>query len=132
MRCDLGVELSQLFVLVLLVPLLDLLYRHVVPERMGIILLSAIVAHTSWHWMSERATTLGQYAATWPFLSAMPTAALPWIAPIVILAVVAWRLVRTQERPAAGRAAFGSGRQLDASLGKNREGLDLEQPIGHD
>ena len=98
---NLGVELSQLFVLVLLVPLLDLLYKHVVPERMGIILLSAIVAHTSWHWMSERATTLGQYAATWPFLSALPTAALPWIAPIVILAIVVWRLARDKKRPAS-------------------------------
>ena len=51
--------------------------------------------------MSERATTLSQYAATWPLLSALPTAALPWIAPIVILAIVAWRVIRTQKRPVA-------------------------------
>ena len=106
---NLGVELSQLFVLVLLVPLLDLLYRHVVRERMGVILLSAIVAHTSWHWMSERATTLGQYAVSWPFLIEMPTAALPWIAPIVIVAIVAWRMIRDQKRPVAAPAAATIG-----------------------
>ena len=43
---NVGVELGQLFVLAVLVPVLDLLFRFVVAERMGTILLSAIVAHS--------------------------------------------------------------------------------------
>jgi HupE / UreJ protein len=60
---NLGVELGQLAVLLVLVPLLDRLFRHVVPERIGIILLSAFVAHTGWHWMLER----GEQVLQFPF-----------------------------------------------------------------
>ena len=52
---NIGVELGQLLVLVLLIPVLELLFRFVVAERMGTIILSALVAHTGWHWMLERA-----------------------------------------------------------------------------
>src|SRR6185436_15422328 len=51
---NVGVELGQLLVLALLVPALDLLFRFVVAERMGTIILSVIVVHTAWHWMIER------------------------------------------------------------------------------
>ena len=47
-------ELGQLLVLIVLVPALQLMFRYVVAERMGTIILSAIVAHTAWHWMIER------------------------------------------------------------------------------
>ncbi|HIO22143.1 MAG TPA: HupE/UreJ family protein [Nitrospirales bacterium] len=58
---NVGVELGQLLVLVLVVPTLGVLFRFVVAERIGTILVSALVAHTSWHWMSERAGQLSQY-----------------------------------------------------------------------
>src|SRR5260370_36930396 len=61
-----GVELGQRLVLVLMVPLLDVLFRLVVAERMGAIIVSALVAHTGWHWMLERADRLSQYRAQWP------------------------------------------------------------------
>jgi hypothetical protein len=60
---NLGVELGQLAVLLVLVPALDLLFKYVVPERLGIIILSALVAHTAWHWMMER----GEQLAKFPF-----------------------------------------------------------------
>ncbi len=63
---NLGVELGQLLVVAIAVPLLTLLYRHVVKERMGTILLSALVAHTAWHWMTARGATLGEYRFEWP------------------------------------------------------------------
>src|SRR5208283_3411662 len=53
---NVGVELGQLLVLALLIPALDLLFRYAVAERMGTIILSALVAHTAWHWMTERWT----------------------------------------------------------------------------
>ena len=58
---NVGVELGQLLVLVLVVPTLGVLFRFVVAERIGTILVSALVAHTSWHWMSERVGQLSQY-----------------------------------------------------------------------
>ena len=58
---NLGVEIGQLAVLLVLIPVLDLLFRYVLPERLGIIILSAIVAHTAWHWMLERGDDLAKF-----------------------------------------------------------------------
>ncbi|HJZ95630.1 MAG TPA: HupE/UreJ family protein, partial [Candidatus Solibacter sp.] len=63
---NIGVELGQLLVLMLLVPVLELLFRKVVAERMGTIIASAIVAHTGWHWMLERWDRLSQYRVQLP------------------------------------------------------------------
>jgi HupE/UreJ protein len=60
---NVGVEIGQLAVLVVLIPALALLFRYVVAERLGIIILSALVAHTAWHWMLER----GEQLAKFPF-----------------------------------------------------------------
>ena len=58
---NVGVELGQLLVLALVVPALNVTFRYVVAERMGIIILSALVAHTAWHWMTERGAQLLQF-----------------------------------------------------------------------
>ena len=67
---NVGVELGQLFVLALAVPALALLFKHVVAERMGTIILSAFVAHTAWHWMLERGAVLRQYPVHLPAFDA--------------------------------------------------------------
>jgi hypothetical protein len=64
---NLGVELGQLLVLIVLVPLLNLLFRYIVAERVGSILLSALVAHTGWHWATERGGQLLEFP--WPTLN---------------------------------------------------------------
>ena len=51
---NIGVELGQLVVLVVMVPGLALLFSKVMKPRIGAIVVSALVAHTSWHWMGER------------------------------------------------------------------------------
>ena len=58
---NLGVEIGQLAILLVLIPALDLLFQYVLPERLGIIILSAIVAHTAWHWMLERGDQLAKF-----------------------------------------------------------------------
>ena len=58
---NVGVELGQVLVLLVLVPALALLFRYVVAERMGTIILSALVAHTGWHWMLERFEILRKF-----------------------------------------------------------------------
>ncbi len=62
---NIGVEIGQLLVLIVLVPALGLLFRYVVAERMGTIILSAIVAHTAWHWMTERGAVLAEFDIPW-------------------------------------------------------------------
>ena len=51
---NVGVEIGQVLVLLLLVPVLHLLFSRVVAERMGTIVFSALVAHVGWHWMADR------------------------------------------------------------------------------
>jgi hypothetical protein len=88
---NVGVELGQLLVLVLMIPLLEALFRYVVAERMGTIILSALVAHTSWHWMMERWDRLRQFRFQWPVLNAaLLASAMRWMMLIVILAALVW------------------------------------------
>jgi len=94
---NLGVELGQLLVLVLLVPSLEILFRFVVAERLGTIILSALVGHTAWHWMTERADRLSQFP--WPALNASQLAgAVRWLMLILILAGLAWLVRGTLRR----------------------------------
>jgi HupE / UreJ protein len=86
---NIGVELGQLLVLSVLVPVLHLFFRFVVAERMGTIILSALVAHTAWHWMLQRGERLAQYG--WPAFDAVLLASvLWWLMLIVVAAAVAW------------------------------------------
>ncbi len=67
---NLGVELGQLFFLILVLPVLNLLFKYVVDEKPGMILMSALVAHSGWHWMTERNARLNEYYFEWPALNA--------------------------------------------------------------
>src|SRR5258705_13643784 len=109
MSFNIGVELGQLLVLVLLIPVLELLFRYVVAERMGTIILSALVAHTGWHWMTERAERLRQFQFQWPALTAALVASvLRWLMLVVALAGLLWfvsLLRQRNQRRSEGEAA---------------------------
>jgi hypothetical protein len=91
---NIGVEIGQLVVLVLAIPALDALFRFSVPERIGTIVLSAFVAHTGWHWLTERGSLLAQYRFEWPvFDLAFLDLALRWAMLTVGLAGVAWLIL---------------------------------------
>jgi len=88
---NLGVELGQLLVLAVSIPLLNLLFRYVVAERMGTIILSALVAHTAWHWMTDRWGNLRQFPLQWPVVNAAFLAsAMRWAMVLVALAGLVW------------------------------------------
>jgi hypothetical protein len=90
---NVGVELGQVLVLVIALPVLHVLFRYVVPERMGTILVSAFVAHTAWHWSSERVEHLRQFP--WPEMTPAGIASgLRWLMVAMILGA-ALGLVRT-------------------------------------
>jgi HupE / UreJ protein len=61
---NLGIELGQLLVLALMLPLLAVVRGHLLRGRVGMIILSALVAHTGWHWMIDRGELL--WRAPWP------------------------------------------------------------------
>jgi len=100
---NIGVELGQLLVLVLVIPALGWLFHYVVAERMGTIILSAIVAHTAWHWMTERFGVLRQFRFEWPVIDALFwVAAMRWAMLVVVGAGLYW-LVFHVFKPAAKR-----------------------------
>jgi hypothetical protein len=95
---NIGVEAGQLFVLALLVPALQLLFRYVVAERVGTIILSALVAHTAWHWTAERWEQLRQFDLPAPGRPAVVDA-IPWIMLVVGAAAIVWLIaVATRKR----------------------------------
>jgi hypothetical protein len=90
---NIGVEIGQIFVLAIAIPVLGLLYRRVVSERVGTILLSALVAHTAWHWMVDRGSTLAEYDYQWPTLDlALMASAMRWLMLALIVVGAGWAL----------------------------------------
>jgi hypothetical protein len=51
---NVGIEIGQLAVLAVAVPVLTLVLKRVPNERLAIVIASAFIAHTAWHWMLER------------------------------------------------------------------------------
>lgn len=100
---NVGIELGQLAVLVVLIPLLNLLFRFVIAERLGIIILSAFVAHTAWHWMLERGDKLSRFP--WPaFDSATFASGLRWLMLVVALGGLVWLISVLRQHRAQGQA----------------------------
>jgi hypothetical protein len=88
---NVGVEIGQLLVLVAAVPAFNLLVRAVPSERTATIIISALIAHTGWHWMTDRFALLRRYPLAWPVLDAAFFALLlRWVMLAVALGAVAW------------------------------------------
>ena len=85
---NVGVELGQIAVLLVLVPLLSFVFRYI-PERVGTIILSAFVAHTAWHWLTERYVDLKKFP--FPAFDAAAAASLMrWAMAAIALGVLVW------------------------------------------
>ena len=103
---NIGVELGQLLVLVLVIPALDLIFHSVVAERVGTIILSAVVAHTAWHWTSDRFELLRRFRFAWPAIdAAFLASAMRWLMLLVIAGGLYWLVF--------GVLRFGKGRAGD-------------------
>jgi len=88
---NIGVELGQLLVLILMIPALDFLFRRVVAERMGVIILSALVCHTAWHWMIDRYAVFNQFHIQAPqFNDAFFVMLLHWAMAIIVIGGALW------------------------------------------
>ena len=105
---NLGVEIGQLTVLLVMVPALELLFKYVVAERIGVIILSALVAHTGWHWMLDRGEQLSKYS--FPKLDAAFFASLMRGAmAALILAAIVWLVSGLVRRFIEARDPFADG-----------------------
>ncbi len=105
---NVGVELGQLLVLLLLIPLLDFVFRRLPNERLGTIFISALIVHTAWHWTGDRGADLLQYRPLAPLLDPIPDGVLPWILAIAAAAVPTGQWLRRRRsqpkrKPADGR-----------------------------
>jgi hypothetical protein len=77
-----------------------------VAERIGTIILSALVAHTGWHWLTERMDRVAQFRFEWPTITAAQLAsALGWLTVMVFLAGLAWLFSLVFQRRRERRAA---------------------------
>ena len=95
---NLGVELGQLLVILVAVPVLNLLFRTPHAERVGTIILSALLAHSGWHWMSDRAAAFAEYGAWASIDSAAFGSAVQWIVFAVLGVAIGWFVFRRYSR----------------------------------
>jgi hypothetical protein len=103
---NVGIEIGQLAVLCVFVPALALVLRGRMAGRMGIIVLSAIVANVAWQWMVERGEALWQ--TPWPQLTVPALLTLArWVIALSLAITAAKLLAKWIERkwPALDRPA---------------------------
>jgi len=82
---NVGIELGQLLILALMLPALAAVRRFLLPGRVGMIILCAIVADTGWRWMIDRADLLWRTPWPRPGLGGLAVLAL-WVAGILLAA----------------------------------------------
>jgi len=114
---NVGVELGQLMVLLLVIPVLNLLFKYLVDERIGSILLSALLAHSAWHWMVDRGGQLGQFSFQAPVLDALFFAALMrWVMLLIVILGIGWGMYELFRRFSLIESfnSYGVGRKLSA------------------
>jgi hypothetical protein len=97
---NVGVELGQLAVLLVAMPVLAVLLHRPKMRRAGIVILSALVVHTAWHWMLERVEALR--FVRWP---AVDAAALGWLVVGLILLGLIGGVLWLGRRTSAQRVA---------------------------
>ena len=107
-----GTAIAQVVVLAALVPALTMLFRIAISERVGVIVVSALVCHTAWHWMISRVTFLT--AINWPLSDLLElmrwSTAAAFIAAIAVILVGAGRRVFDLYRSSTPFDAAAKGR----------------------
>lgn len=102
---NVGVELGQLLVLLVTLPVIAWVLGRMANERVGVIIASAFVAHTAWHWLDDRFDVLRRFPFTWPTVDAAFVAALLRWAMVAVLAVLAAWIVHSLVEPQGKRDA---------------------------
>src|SRR5579864_1991235 len=106
---NIGIELGQFLVLLLLVPALDVLFRFTAAQppaqRMETIILAALAADIGWHRVTERADQLTQFSFQWPvFDAALLASGMRWLTIFLVLgglACLVYAVLRRRDKPGA-------------------------------
>jgi len=107
---NIGIELGQLLVLAVMLPALLLVRRFVLPGKVGMIILSALVAQIGWQWMMERGKVLLSTPLPQASLSGLVTL-LFWVAGLLV-AAAGIRVIANRLRFVAGPVASQTQRGL--------------------
>ena len=111
---NVGVELAQLGVLLVMIPLLDRLLARI-PERAGIVVLSTLVAHEAWHWMTARFADVRAVPFAMPAFDAALAVTLIRVAmAVLVLTGVAWALSGWMRRLLTPRSVASAALALAA------------------
>jgi hypothetical protein len=109
---NIGLEVGLVLLVLLLVPVLQLLFRLGISERLGTIILSVLVGHTAWHWTWDRYNLLLQYQFVWPVIDAAFLAVVVrWLMVLVVLVGAGWVI-----RGWVDRADTGDVRSLKSEV----------------
>jgi hypothetical protein len=88
---NVGVEAAVLLAAAVMVSVLAVLFRVALPERVSVALLSALIAHTAWHWLTTRGALLAQYQFTMPDMTpAFFVDVVRWLMVLVTAAALTW------------------------------------------
>lgn len=106
---NLGVELGQLLLIAVAVPALNLLFRTARAERIGTWIISGLLAHSGWHWMTERAGALLETGYTLPrFDAGLLAAAMRVCMLLIVIALAVWLLSALARRLAVSGTGSGN------------------------
>lgn len=110
---NVGIEIGQLALLLLLVPILHLGFRFLVAERLGTIVVSVLVAHTGWHWVMTGYGRLLLFRLDVPTIDAAFLAAtMRWLMLFVVAGGAGWAISTVAGRAIPAARERGSSRAL--------------------
>ena len=116
---NVGVEIGQLLVLLLVIPLLNILFKYFVRVRIGTILLSALVAHSAWHWMLARGEQVTLYQFQLPAFDSLFFAGLMrWGMMFIVMGVALWGMYELFRRYSLieSFSSYGIRRETEADV----------------
>jgi hypothetical protein len=105
---NLGVEIGQVIVLAVAVPLLALLFRVPTMARFGVVVASVAIGHTGWHWMSDRIAVLP--SLEWPAVNDATVAAFARFLIALMIVGAAIHVLARRKRPEEGGRLTGKPR----------------------
>jgi hypothetical protein len=97
---NVGVELGQILVLLVVLPVTALLFRKASARRFGIIISSVVIAHTAWHWILARVEVLR--GVRWPELDVSPVSLGAIALLLALVGGLSWLVVRSGLRRRSG------------------------------
>ena len=120
---NVGIELGQLLVLAIVIPVLGWVLRFGrISERALTLFLSLVVGHTAWHWMTDRFEALGK--VEWPEPDVLLNAAVYGVA-VVVLIAVGYHLLKRRVLSSAVGARPATAALQGSSAGSNPRDLWL-------